>query len=645
MVTPFSQSKISYQRLLPRLQKVFAEHLHTAAWQMYERRLRQHFPALFELLLAVYGERYDFFYHLENILFTTAHSWFDRPSELKALDSEREANPSWFQTQQMLGGVLYTDLFADTLSGVQTQLPYFQELGLTYLHLMPLFKVPEPENDGGYAVSSYREVRPSLGNMRQLQILATELRQQGISLVLDFIFNHTSNEHEWAQRALAGDLEYSGYYFLFPDRTMPDAYDSSLREIFPDQRRGSFTYLPKTRQWVWTTFHSYQWDLNYANPAVLNSMAQEMLFLANLGVEVLRLDAVAFIWKQIGTTCENLPQAHQIIRIFNLLARIAAPALYFKSEAIVHPDDVVKYISSAECQISYNPLVMALLWESLATRRVELLQQALQKRYALPTGTAWVNYVRCHDDIGWTFSDEDAALLGINGYHHRRFLNLYYTGRFEGSFACGLPFQENPATGDCRISGTCASLAGIEHAIQTQSELDLELGIRRVLLLYGMILSLGGIPLLYLGDEIGTLNDYTYRLSPSKAHDSRWVHRPKLAAKQYEARLDNTVVAGQIYTRLHRLIQLRKKTNAFAGNEIQILPTQNDHVLGYLRQNASQRILVLVNFSHEPQPVDAHLLRLYGLSYNLLDLVTDQTYSPNNALVLDSYQMLWLLPN
>ncbi len=326
------------------------------------------------------------------------------------------------------------DLFAGTLKGIQEKVPYFKELGLTYLHLMPLFRCPEGENDGGYAISSYREVNPALGTMQELSNLAQLLRKEGISLVLDFVFNHTSNEHEWALKARAGDPEYQAYYYMFDDRTMPDAYERTLREIFPEEHPGAFTYFSDVGKWVWTTFHSNQWDLNYSNPVVFNRMAEEMLFLANAGVEVLRLDAVAFLWKQMGTNCENLPEAHMLIQAFNAIARISAPALIFKSEAIVHPDEVVRYIHPKECQISYNPLLMALLWNTLATRQTDLLTFSMQERFRIHPQCAWVNYVRCHDDIGWTFSDEDAAQLGINGFDHRRFLNDFYTGKFPGSF-------------------------------------------------------------------------------------------------------------------------------------------------------------------------------------------------------------------
>jgi glycosidase len=618
------QTQTSYDRLLPRLEEHFASKvaLQPADWAVFTRRLNDHFPRLFNLYYQLYAHQYDFYYHLEDLLVALARIWFERPDDLKLLDAQRETDPNWFRSNQMLGGVVYVDLFAGNLQGIRQKIPYFKELGLTYLHLMPLFRVPERENDGGYAVRSYREVNPSLGTMPQLAELARALRKAGISLVLDLVFNHTSNEHEWALRAIAGDREYQEYYLMFPDRRMPDEYEKYLREIFPDEHLGAFTFWPKLNQWVWTTFHSYQWDLNYANPVVFNRMAEEMLFLANHGAEVLRLDAVAFIWKQLGTNCENLPQAHWIIRAYNAVMRIAAPALIFKSEAIVHPDEVVKYIHPEECQLSYNPLLMALLWESLATRRISLLEQALRERIEIPAECAWVNYIRCHDDIGWTFSDEDAARLNINGYDHRRFLNAFYTGRFEGSFARGLPFQENIKTGDARISGTCASLIGLEKALREESETEVDLAIRRILLLHAIILTIGGVPLLYLGDEVGTLNDYSYREDPAKAADSRWVHRQAANWGNYDRRHDPSTIEGRIYQGIQRIIRMRLDHPAFSGQDMHVIDTGNPHVLGFLRTYTNQRVILFANFSENEQELPANLLRLYGLGYEYRELLS-----------------------
>jgi amylosucrase len=617
------ESKRTLQRLLPRVEKEISASISAdpQGWQEFTKRLDKYFPSLLNLYLGLYGNRYDFFFHVEDLLLSLARSWFARPNDLRALDKAREQNPLWFQSNQMLGGVCYVDLFAKNLEGLKSKIPYFQELGLTYLHLMPLFKVSDGENDGGYAVSSYREVHPLLGTMDQLASLACELRNAGISLALDLVFNHTSDEHTWAQRAKAGDEEYIDFYRIFPSRELPDAYEQTLREIFPDEHPGAFSPLSlkgrgdggEGRYWVWTTFHSYQWDLNYANPAVFNRMAEEMLFLANQGVEVIRLDAVAFIWKEMGTNCENLPGAHKLIQAFNAVARIASPVLLFKSEAIVHPDDVVKYIAPDECQLSYNPLLMALLWNSLATRKVKLLSQALATRFKIHPETVWVNYVRVHDDIGWTFSDEDAAVLGVNGYDHRRFLNEFYRGRFEGSFARGLPFQENLKTGDCRISGTCASLAGLEKAIKEEGPNEVDLAIRRILLIHGVILTAGGIPLIYLGDEIGTLNDYTYRDDPAHERDSRWVHRPRAAWEKYEKRNVGNSIEGLVYQGLQQLIALRKKNEAFSGGELEIISTGNEHVLGFMRTYAGKRAVVFANFSEDLQTVPQQVLEQYSV--------------------------------
>jgi len=638
-----NKAKLALSRILPRVETHFKTESGTLPddWQKFTNRLNENFEILFNLLLQLYSNHFDFYYQLERLLISLAKSWLNRPSDLKELDLAREANPDWFLSNQMVGGVCYVDLFAENLIGIQKKIPYFKELGLTYLHLMPLFKSPIGENDGGYAISSYRDVNPELGSMKQLTDLSHKLRENGISLVLDFVFNHTSNEHEWALKARSGDLQYQDYYFMFPDRQIPDAYERNLREIFPEQRPGSFTYFPDVDKWVWTTFNSYQWDLNYQNPEVFISMAEEMLALANAGVEVLRMDAVAFTWKEMGTSCENLPKAHILIQAYNAIARIAAPSLLFKSEAIVHPDDVIKYISKKECQLSYNPLTMALLWNSLATREIRLLRQALVERFSIPNGTAWVNYVRCHDDIGWTFSDEDAGKLGINGYDHRKFLNSFYTGRFQNSFARGLPFQENPKTGDARISGTCASLAGLEKGVSEENPEEIENGINRILLIHGIIMTIGGIPLIYLGDEIGTLNDYAYREDPSKATDSRWVHRPRLDLEKYNRRSQAGTIEHKIFMGMRQIIEIRKNSSALSHGHLQLMDTWNDHVLGYVRSFADERLLILANFSDQSQELDFNLLRLYGLGYHFENLLSNETIE-NQPIRLSPHQLMVL---
>ena len=600
-------------------------------WRDLSARLDTFYPVLLKELQALYGAQPDFAAFVVDLLVVACRAAGERAPDLRKLDAAREAEPRWFHSQKMLGGVCYVDLFGTDLRGVAAQIPYFKELGLTYLHLMPPYKCPTHNSDGGYAVSSYRETNPALGTIADLRELATALRKEGISLVLDFIFNHTSDEHEWAVGALQGDPRYQDFYYIFPDRQLPDAYDRTLREIFPDVHAGSFSQLPDGR-WVWTTFNSFQWDLNYGNPAVFTAMAGEMLAIANLGAEFLRMDAVAFVWKRMGTSCENLPEAHGLIRAFSALVRIAAPALLFKSEAIVHPDEVVKYISPEECQLAYNPLQMALLWNTLATREVNLLQQALEERHNLHPDTAWVNYVRSHDDIGWTFSDEDALQCGIDGFDHRRFLNRFYVNRFEGSFARGVPFQDHPVSGDCRISGTCASLTGVEQGDP--------LAVKRILLLHSVALSSGGVPLIYLGDEVGTCNDAGYLNDPGKSGDSRWVHRPPRDAALYAQRHDAASVAGQIHAGLRKMIACRAACASFAGGQLTGFKAGNASILGYQRGEPDARILVLANFSEHEQHSPAVVFSAQPAQ--ALDLLTGRVCALQGGITLAAYEVLWL---
>ncbi len=470
------------------------------------------------------------------------------------------------------GYILYADLFAGNFAGLMQKIPYIVQGGYGYVHIMPPYDRPQTENDGGYAVSSYRRTAAGYGSMDELEQVIKALHKAGIRVAMDFVLNHTSDEHEWALKAKSGDSFYQKFYFMYSDKSDIDRWNSTLREIFPQTRRGSFTYCEQVSKWVWTTFNSFQWDLNYQNPMVFLSMCREMIFLAKLGVDILRFDALAFVWKKYGTCCENLEETHVLIKAFQYAARIISPELLFKSEAIVHPDEVARYINSQECRLSYNPLQMALFWEALATRDTKLLVYSLKKRWHIGEGCAWVNYIRCHDDIGWTFSDEDAYAVGINAYEHRKFLNAFYTGRFPGTFACGEGFQYNPQNGDCRVCGTAASLAGLEQSYQfhlagdERAELYAQMAIRRLCMIYSVLMYLPGIPLVYFGDENAVLNDYSYKNDSKKCSDERWVHRINFAER---GGIDSSAVLASdgwleskqqiVYRTIEELIKKRKK--------------------------------------------------------------------------------------
>lgn len=621
------------------------DHLEQALFRI---RYELYLPDVLRPLAKLYGDRPDFVAHLENLLGIVAQAYASRPEELRLLDLRRASESDWFQQPGMIGYVCYVDRFAETLAGIKDKIPYLKELGVTYLHLMPLLQPRPGPNDGGYAVMDYRQVNPLYGTMDDLRELATALRHEGISLCVDLVCNHTAKEHEWARRAVAGDPVYQDYYYMFPDRALPDQYEMTLPEVFPDFAPGNFTYYDSFQRWVWTTFNEYQWDLNYTNPAVLAGMLDIMLFLANQGVEILRLDAVAFMWKRLRTDCQNQPEAHAILQAFRALTRIAAPGLLFKAEAIVSPDKLLPYLglgeaTSKECEIAYHNSFMVLLWSSLAERRVVLMTHALQNMPDTPVSCAWLTYVRCHDDIGWAVRDEDAAAIGLSGFLHRAFLSDFYSGRFPGAFARGVTFQHNPKTGDRRISGTLASLAGLQAALEQHNWHEADLAARRVLLLHAMILAFNGIPLIYMGDELALVNDKSYLDNPSLADDNRWIHRPRMDWNKAEQRRDGQTVTARIFHETCKMIRARKHTlSLHAEARCYAVWTHNEHVFGLIRAGARGRLLVLANFTERRQMVPRHRIHDMGFKGELNDRLEGETLDSWSDLHLEPYQALWL---
>lgn len=603
---------------------------------MYEVQLQNNMQRLTAILFELYGSRWDFYRILDEVISLMEEATEKRKADLKKADEEYlSSSPSerWYLKSSSVGMMLYVDLFSGNLRKLVDDVEYFKSLGVNYIHLMPLFDCPKEDSYGGYAISSYRKVQENLGTVDDLKNVARVFHENNIKLVLDFVFNHTSQEHEWALKAKKGDAEFQNYYYMLDDKSEVDEWNSTLREIFPAVRRGSFTYYEDPGKWVWTTFNSFQWDLNYSNPKVFLAMCREMLQIANLGVDVLRLDALAFVWKEKYTVCESLDNAHKLISAFECVAEIVAPSLQFKSEAIVHPDQVVKYISRNECRLSYNPLQMALFWSTLATRDTRLLTLSLKKRWPINSDCAWINYIRCHDDIGWTFSDEDAAELGINAYDHRLFLNRFYTDRFEGSFACGEPFQLNPSTGDCRICGTMASLAGLEQAEKTGNSLYRRMALLRMKMMYATLFALPGIPLLYAGDENAVFNDYSYREDAGKSYDSRWVHR--IARNKNSPEL-LTPEQMEFNSCLRKLISARASENMLGGNEIDFYDVQDSRVFAF-RRNI---IHVIANFSEDK----AHF-RNGAWSRTSTDILTGREYNNYSPVELEPYEVLWLKEN
>jgi len=546
-----------------------------------------------------------------------------RPEELRRLDRRREVDPGWFQRSRVQGYVCYVDRFCGTLDRLPGRLDHLADLGTTYLHLMPLLRPRPGENDGGYAVMDYRAVDPRLGTMADLEDVAAALHDRGMALCIDLVLNHTAREHPWARAWLAGDPARAGFYTAFPDRTMPDAYDATIPAVFPDRAPGSFSWVPEAcggaGGWVWTTFWPYQWDLDYTNPEVTLAMLGEITWLANRGVDVFRMDAVPFMWKRLGTSCQNQPEGHSLLQLLHALTRLAAPGVLFKAEAIVSPDDLVAYLGGhdryrPECELAYHNQLMVLLWSSLATGDVRLARQALRRMRPVPPSATWVTYVRGHDDIGWAITDEDAAAVGLDAFAHRRFLNDFYAGRFPGSFARGALFQENEATGDARISGSAASLCGIEAALEAGDDAALDAGVRRLLLLYSVVHAHGGIPLLYMGDELALRNDAGYLEDPALAPDNRWMHRPPMDWDAAARRDDPATLEGRVFAGIRRLGEVRRSLLALRGGvESAVVDAGSDAVLVWRRKHPRSGTFVgLANFSAAPQAVDADTVTGFG---------------------------------
>jgi amylosucrase len=600
--------------------------------QVFEARVERWRPDLMTALGRVYADPEA----VAKRLLAIARTAYDaRPDELHDLDDQRLAEPDWFQRPDALGYAAYADRFAGTLDQVADHADHLVELGVTYLHLMPLLTPRPAPNDGGYAVADYRSVRPDLGDVDDLRDLTTALRWRGISVCIDLVLNHTAREHAWAAAARAGDAEKRDYYLVFPDREVPDQYELSLPEVFPDFAPGSFTWDGELEGWVWTTFNDYQWDLNWANPSVLCEFADILLGHANLGVEVFRLDAIAFLWKRMGTSCQNQPEVHDLTQALRTVARIAAPAVLFKAEAIVGPADLPAYLGTGDhagkvSDLAYHNSLMVQVWSMLASGAVNLATIALQNLPQPPPTTAWVTYIRCHDDIGWAIDDTDAWRAGLNGHAHRRFLADWYAGEHPGSWARGLVFQENEATGDRRISGSLASLAGLECRDPG--------AVPRILLAHAVVLGFGGLPVLWMGDELGLLNDRGWADEPAHAADNRWVHRPRMP---WPVPTDtNGVREG-----LAHLLDVRKRLpHLHAAHATEIWDPRDPGVLLVVRRSAHGPLLAAANVSDRSARVPSEVFHWLGMAAGDLHdhLAGARPTFDGGAIALAPYATAWI---
>lgn len=614
--------------------------------ELFELRWARAEADLMTPLTRLYGARMAPGTLRERLRALLAEKWAARPGDLRRLDLARDVEPDWFQRQDMAGYVFYVDRFAGSMAGVAERIPYLRSLGIRYAHFMPCLKPRPGDSDGGYAVMDYGAIDPRLGTMDEFREVAAAMRAAGISPCIDMVLNHTAREHAWAEAARAGDPFYRDFYRLYDDETEPLAFERTLLEVFPDQAPGNFTWDAEMGKWVWTTFNSFQWDLNWENPEVFLAVLGIVLDLANAGAEVLRLDAVAFMWKRLGTICQNEPEVHDILQAINQAASVAAPATIFKAEAIVGPHELVPYLGAGRhtgkvCNLAYHNSLMVQFWSALASGRTDLMTHTLRRHFPESfLGAEWATYIRCHDDIGWAITEADAEAVGLSGPAHRRFLADFYAGRFPGSFARGADFQVNEATGDARTNGAFASLAGLEAA-RTEAERDL--AVARILLGHALIAGFGGLPLVYMGDEIGLANDHSYAADPDRAGDGRWMHRPEMDWALAEAAEAGHGPAGRLFRGTRHILATRAATAALRGDvPSRILETGHDKLFCMLRPGLDGTVTALYNLTAAPQQIEAHRVGLDPAAppRDLLSGAPPATEA--DRLVLPPYAALWL---
>ncbi len=583
----------------------------------FDRRLAERQDELDWLYMELYDDREE----LGRLKERMADCYGERSMSLRRLDGRREKDPLWFCRGDQKGMTMYTSLFAGTLSRLEERLDYLTEQGITYLHLMPLLKMPHPDNDGGYAVEDFGQVDPSLGTNQDLARLTAAMRRRGMSLCLDFVINHTADSHPWAMRARAGEEEYIRRYICFDSPEIPREMEKTIPDVFPQTAPGSFIWQPEMGKYVCSSFHPYQWDLNYKNPVVFREMTAAMLRLANLGVEVLRIDAVPYLWKEIGTTCRNLPQVHTIMRMLRLITETVCPGVILKGEVVMAPRELAPYFGTQEkpeCHILYNASTMATQWSALASGDTRQLTKQLNDLHSLPAHCRFVNYLRCHDDIGWGLNEAYGKSIGIDPVEHKRYLYTFFEGSFPGSYARGERYNYDPKTQDARSCGTTASLCGIEKGLYEGDEAQVSMGIQRDLMMHAVITAMAGFPMLSSGDEIGQLNGYQYHDDPDLREDSRNLHRTPFSWENAALRNAPGTVQQRIWDGLERLRQIRREQSCFAPEAwVTTWDPHNPHLLAILRRWGKEMLLCLFNFTGEVQTAE-----LDGMEGQFTELLT-----------------------
>ncbi|MBR4530213.1 MAG: amylosucrase [Lachnospiraceae bacterium] len=607
------------------------------ALAVYKERLSVYYDELKWLYSELYRDDRQAFSYFLTVL---ERAFTERDPSMKAWDRLVVSDRQTYRDPSDVGMQMYVECFGGDLAGVRAHLDYVRSVGVKFIHLMPILESPVAHSDGGYAVSDFGKVRAPLGTMEDFRTLAKDCHERGIRIGLDLVMNHTSNEHEWARRAKAGEKEYQDRYLFYDDWSIPRLYDQTVPQVFPHAAPGNFTWCPEQGKVVMTTFYPYQWDLNYRNPTVLNDMTAAMLNLCNYGADVIRLDAVSYLWKKLGTSCRDLPEVHTILRILRIAADVVCPGTLLAGDVAMEPAGAASYFGTPdkpECDMIYNVSTMASIWHTVATRDVRLLRHRVEMDSSLPKSSTYLNFLRSHDDIDWSLDYEFLKQFGIDESAHRHFLNEYFIGKWPDSGSAAGVYDADPQMREGRLCGTTASLCGIERALAQGEQDKLPGAIRLDLMLHALLLTQSGVPVLYSGDEIGQCNDDSYMEDPARKTDARFLHRGVMNWERAERRTEPGSVEQKLFDRIRELVQLRAQHRVFnIEADVWIVETWNDHVLGIGRYYQGEKLLAFFNFS------DGEEIAWIDEAEPYVDLIRDR-FTEAKAVAVPAHDFVWLL--
>lgn len=577
-------------------------------------------PDAVEALEELYGGHPGFANWLVSLRAVVDAAVAGRRKDLQAWDA---SHARWWRRAATVGYSTYVDRFGGTLTGVAGRLDYLQALGVTYLHLLPLMKPRAGESDGGYAVADFEDVNPALGSLDDFKALMDEARSRDVQVVVDLVCNHVADDHRWALGARAGEARYRDFFHLIADEAEVRSWEAHLLEVFPDTAPGNFTWSDEVGAWVWTSFYPYQWDLNYANPDVFLAMTSTLLNLANMGVSGFRLDSTGFLWKQQGTTCRNLPQVHKVLAAWRALLSMVAPGVVLKAEAIDRLEEVLPFFGSPEepeCDLAYANGVMAGAWASVALGSAQPVRSLIEAAATRPEQGAWINYVRCHDDI--IFS----GLTPHVSPERQGEAAARLIGEGPSGFGRGEIFQV--FGGVPSLNGMAASLCGLDTDAHGEA---------RLRLLYGLCFALDGTPVIYMGDEIGLANDDDYRSDPERAAEGRWLQRPAMDWTLADGAARGFGPSARIHAVMTAYARIRARHPGFADpSPVRVDEGQPDSVLGLRRGADEGGLQILANFSD--RPVRARV----DLKQPWVDLLGGDIDVEGEVVVLQPYDVKWL---